>query len=148
MGGESFWWPNLADFGCRRKPQYSKETYTATESLSFLKWLWLQQHKSYPKERWYRDCAVPHVRHFSIFHCESMKYDLMLHWITLEYAVSQMKCLTYVRDCIIFVLSKLAITFSHYYLKGKYVRKWCQLMKCFAPVNIKTELVVHCMFNL
>ena len=30
-------------------------------------------------------------------HCDSMKYDLMLHWITLKYAVSRMK-MPYVRE--------------------------------------------------
>ena len=41
------------------------------------------------------DCAPPYVRNFQtwygIFHCDSMKYNLMLHWITVEYAASRMK---------------------------------------------------------
>ena len=45
------------------------------------------------------DCVLPYVRHFhsryGIFHCGSIKYDLMLHWITMKYAVSIRKCLTY-----------------------------------------------------
>ena len=35
------------------------------------------------------------ARHFhtgyGIFHCDSMKYDLMLHWITMEYARFRIK---------------------------------------------------------
>ena len=38
--------------------------------------------------KYHRDCVVPYVRHFltgyGIFHCDSMKYDLMLHNIELE----------------------------------------------------------------
>ena len=56
---------------------------------------------------YYRDCAVPYVRHFytgyGIFHCDLMKYDLKLHWITMEYAVSRMK-ISHVRACTIPVL--------------------------------------------
>ena len=51
---------------------------------------------------YYRDCAVPYVRHFhtgyGIFHCDSMKYYLMFHWIPMEYAVSRVK-MSHVRDC-------------------------------------------------
>ena len=41
-------------------------------------------------------CGLLYVRHFDtgygIFHCDSMKYDLMLlHWITMKYTVSRMK---------------------------------------------------------
>ena len=54
----------------------------------------------------YRNCVVPNVRHlytgYGIFHCDSIKYDLMLHWITKEYAVFRMK-MPHVRDCAISV---------------------------------------------
>ena len=57
---------------------------------------------------YYRDCAVPYVRHFHMgygkFHCDFMKYDLMLHWITMEYAVPRMK-MPHVWDCTISVLT-------------------------------------------
>ena len=56
----------------------------------------------------YRDCAVPYtrgifirIRHTSLWFSEV--YALMLHWITIEYAVSSMKML-HVRDCAISVL--------------------------------------------
>ena len=34
---------------------------------------------------------------YGIFHCDSMKYDLVLHWITMKYAVSRMK-MPHVKD--------------------------------------------------
>ena len=49
----------------------------------------------------YRDSTVPYMSHFhmgyGICHCDSMKNDLMPHWITMEYAVSRMK-MPHVRD--------------------------------------------------
>ena len=46
---------------------------------------------------YYKDCAVPYVRHFhtgyGILHCDSMNHKVMLHWITMKYAVSRMKML-------------------------------------------------------
>ena len=57
---------------------------------------------------YYRDCAVPYVRHFHMgygkFHCDLMKGNLTLHWITIEYAVSCMK-IPHVRDCTISVIT-------------------------------------------
>ena len=66
----------------------------------------LQLKRTGPESRYYRDCAVPYVRHFhmgySIFHCDSMKNNLLLHWITMEYAMSRMK-MPHIRDCTISV---------------------------------------------
>ena len=45
---------------------------------------------------------------YGIFHCDSMKYNLILHWITMEYAVSCMK-MSCVWDCAISVLSNLPL---------------------------------------
>ena len=58
-------------------------------------------------KREYIDCAVLYKRHFfteySIFHCDSVKYDLMFHWITMENAISRVE-MPHVRDCAISVL--------------------------------------------
>ena len=63
---------------------------------------------------YYRDCAVPYVRHFhtgyGIFHSDSKRYNLMLHWITMEYAVSRLK-MPYIWDCAISVLSASSYSF-------------------------------------
>ena len=49
----------------------------------------------------YGEVANSRVRHFhsgyGIFYCDSIKYDLMLHWITMYYAVFRMK-MPHVRD--------------------------------------------------
>ena len=61
---------------------------------------------------YYRDCAVPYVRHFhtgySIFHFDLTK-QVILHWIIIKYAISHITyenaSHTYIRDCMISVLS-------------------------------------------
>ena len=63
--------------------------------VGYIKGSYCRRVKEYSWKRsiqmWSRDCAVPYVRHFYsgyiIFHCDSMKYYFLLHWITIEYAV-------------------------------------------------------------
>ena len=50
------------------------------------------------------------IRDTALFHCGSMKYDLMFRWITMEYAVSRVK-MPHVLDSAISVLS----TFKTYH---------------------------------
>ena len=65
------------------------------------------EHRVHVLQRLYRDCAVSYVRHFhtgyGIFQCHSMKLKVILHWITVKYAVSHMK-IPHVRDCAISVI--------------------------------------------
>ena len=84
-----------------------KKTCTWSK-CSYTGW-WNQHTWFWPTLRpltYYRDCAVPYVRHFhtgyGTFYCDSMKYKVILYWITMKYAVSHMK-MPHVQDCTISV---------------------------------------------
>ena len=69
------------------------------------------------------DSGVPYVRHFhtgySIFHCDSMKHNVILHWITIKYAVSCVK-LPHLQVCAISVLSSPILhSLSHHFHSPK-----------------------------
>ena len=55
-------------------------------------------------------CGLLYARHchtgYSIFHCDSMKYDLMFSWITMKYAVSRMK-MPHIRESVTSLLTVL-----------------------------------------
>ena len=65
--------------------------------------VWKDEFIFLQKSLYTTEIEVPYVRHFhtgcGIFDCDSVKYDLILHWITMEYAVSHLK-MPHVRDCI------------------------------------------------
>ena len=57
-----------------------------------------------------------------VYKCDSMKYDLMLHWITMDYAVPCMK-MHCVRDCAISAYASFGYDHIHVYL----LWNWLQL---------------------